>query len=247
MNSITLTKNLIDQRKQAELDNYLKDIWDQVWTNTGELSYAKLRLLKVADKIKNISQMGVDFRNKHILDIGCGNGMALMYLRKYFDIVGVGVDVSGVVVNELKSNINDLKLSFSVGDHRNLSMLKSNQFDIVLSFGVIEHFEEYCLALCEARRVLKLGGILVLIQPHLLSFGIIQECLLRIRNKWKFGKQKDFSIYGYRSILKHTGFRDIRHMTKVPYRDMWITRILDAIVKFAVPMWGHYLYLIAKK
>lgn len=247
MNSVTLVKNLIEQKNQVELEDYLRNVWNQVWTDAGGTSYVNLRLFKVADKIKNISQVGVDFRQKHILDIGCGNGAALMYLRKYFDIVGVGVDISNSVVNELKSSINDSKLSFSVGDHRNLSMLKSDQFDIVLSFGVIEHFDEYCLALCEARRVLKPGGVLVLIQPHLFSFGVIQECLLRIRKKWKFGKQKDFSMCGYRSILKQTGFRDIRYMTKVPYRDMKITRIFDMIVKFIVPIWGHYLYLIAKK
>lgn len=119
--------------------------------------------------------MGVDFSQKHILDIGCGNGAALMYLRKYFDIVGVGVDISNFAMNQLKRCINDKKLSFSVGDHRNLPMLESGQFDIVLSFGVIEHFDEYYLALCEARRVLKTGGTLVLIQPHLFSFGVIQE------------------------------------------------------------------------
>lgn len=247
MNSITLIKNLIEQKNQTELENYLKDVWNNVWTDTGELSYVNLRLFKVADKIKNISLMGVDFRQKYVLDIGCGNGAALMYLRKYFDAVGVGVDISNSVVNELKNSINDPKLSFSVGDHRNLSMLKSDQFDVVLSFGVIEHFDEYCLALCEARRVLKPGGMLVLIQPHLLSFGVIQEYLLKIGRRWRFGRQKDFSIFGYQSVLKQTGFRDIHYMTKAPYQDMRITRIFDMIVRFVVPVWGHYLYLVARK
>lgn len=247
MNSITLVKNLIEKKNQSELDNYLRSVWNHVWTDNSESSYINLRLFKVADKIKTISQMGVDFRQKHILDIGCGNGTALMYLRKYFDIVGVGIDVSNSVIYELKNTVNDSKLSFSIGDHRDLSMLESNCFDVVLSFGVIEHFEEYCLALCEARRVLKTGGILVLIQPHLFSFGVFQEYLLRIIKKWRFGKQKDLSVYGYAAILKQTGFKNIHYITKVPYKDMKITSRLDAIVKSIIPMWGHYLYLIAEK
>src|SRR3989338_6823372 len=208
MNSVTIVKNLIDKKNERELADYLRDIWNQVWTDKGESNYANLRLLKAADKIKNISQMGIDFRSKHLLDVGCGNGVTLMYLRKYFDIAGVGVDISDSTVKELQNSIIDPKLSFHAGDHRNLSMFNTNQFDIILSFGVIEHFEEYSLALSEARRILKNNGQLILIQPHLLSFGVIQEYFLRLKGEWKFGKQKDFSLFYYRSLLKHHGFKD---------------------------------------
>ncbi len=247
MNSITLIKNLLEKRNQMELDGYLKNVWNQVWTDDGEFNYANLRLLKAADKVKTISEMVVDFKSKNVLDIGCGNGVTLMYLRKYFDITGVGVDISDSVVKELQDNITDTKLSFYVGEHRNLQMFDANQFDIVLSFGVIEHFEEYCLAMTEARRVLKPNGQIVLIQPHLLSFGVIQEYYLRARKRWKFGKQKDFSLFYYRSLLRQTGFRDIRCLTKAPYQDMRVTKVFDSLVKTVLPFWGHYLYLVAKK
>lgn len=247
MNSITLVKNLIEQKNQVEIDRYLKNIWGRVWTDKGETSYEKLRLLKSADKVKNITNMGIDFDSKLVLDIGCGNGTTLMYLRKYFDITGVGIDISDSVIKELNKNINDTKLSFYVGDHRDLSAFRSDQFDIVLSFGVIEHLDEYNLALCESRRVLKDDGSLVLIQPHLFSFGIIQEYFLRLSKSWRFGRQKDFSLFRYHSILKHAGFKNIHYMTKVPYPDMKMTRLFDILIKTVVPFWGHYLYLIAKK
>ncbi len=247
MNSIALIKNLLEEKSDKELAKYLSDVWNQVWSDSGEFNYANLRLFKTDDKIKNISSMGVDFRGKRVLDIGCGNGTTLLYLRKYFDVKGVGVDISDHVVNALHENINDENLSFYVGDHRNLNMIEGNQFDIVLSFGVIEHFEEYCLALTEARRMLRENGQLILIQPHLFSFGVVQEYWLRLTGKWKFGEQKDFSHFYYRSILRQTGFKDIQFLTKLPYPDMNITRIFDSLVKTIVPFWGHYLYLIAKK
>jgi len=247
MNSIVLIKNLLNEKSDRELTEYLSSVWNHVWSDSGEFNYANLRLFKTADKVKNISSMGVDLRNKRVLDIGCGNGTTLLYLRKYFDVTGVGVDISDHVVRDLQENIRDKKLSFCVGDHRNLEMIESNQFDIVLSFGVIEHFEEYCLALAEIRRTLKPDGQVVLIQPHLLSFGVVQEYYLRLMGKWKFGKQKDFSCFYYRSILRQMGFRDIRFLTKPPYPDMKITRIFDSLLKTIVPSWGHYLYLIAKK
>lgn len=247
MNSITLLKNLFDEKSSTELEKYLSDIWNQVWSNNSEINYAGLRLLKTVDKIKNISAMGVDLRNKRVLDIGCGDGTTLLYLRKYFDIEGVGVDISDHIIKSLQKNINDKRLSFYVGDHRDLEIIGNGKFDIVLSFGVIEHFEEYSLALTEAYRTLKPGGNLVLIQPHLFSFGVIQEYCLRLMRKWKFGKQKNFSCFYYRSILRQTGFKNIQFLTKPPYPDMKITRVLDSLIKTVVPFWGHYLYLVAKK
>lgn len=230
-----------------ELKQYLSNVWNQVWVDNGKVNYANLRLLKISDKIKNISAAGVNFQEKKILDIGCGNGVTLFYLRKFFNIRGVGVDISDSIVRKLKDSVKDPNLSFYLGDHRNLHMLESNQFDVILSFGVIEHFEEYGLALAEARRVLKPGGKIVLVQPHLLSFGVTQEYYLRLIGRWKFGKQKDFSLFRYRSILQQVGFEDVQAFTKPPYPDMRITRILDSIVKKVIPIWGHYLYLIGKK
>ncbi|NLE07055.1 MAG: class I SAM-dependent methyltransferase [Parcubacteria group bacterium] len=247
MNSINLIKKLLDEKNNIELTNYLSNIWNKVWSENGEYNYANLRLFKTADKIKNILDAGVNFNNKRVLDIGCGNGTTLMYLRKHFNIKGVGIDISKNVVKKLQENIKDANLSFYEGDFRNLQTIEHNQFDIILSFGVIEHFEEYGLALAEARRILKPNGQLILIQPHLFSFGFVQEQYLRLMNKWKFGKQKDFSCFYYRLLLQKLGFKDIKFFTKPPYHDMKFTRIFDTVIKKVIPFWGHYLYLIGKK
>lgn len=247
MNSINLIQKLLDEKNNIELTSYLSNIWNKVWSENGEYNYANLRLFKTINKIKNIANAGVNFNNKRVLDIGCGNGITLMYLRKHFDIKGVGIDISKNVIKELQENIKDTNLSFYEGDHRNLQIIEHNQFDIILSFGVIEHFEEYGLALAEARRILKPNGQLILIQPHLFSFGFIQEQYLRLMNKWKFGKQKDFSCFYYRSLLQQLGFKDIKFFTKPPYPDMKFTRLFDTVIKKIIPFWGHYLYLIGKK
>ena len=247
MNTISIIKNLIERNNSLDLNTQLSATWNKVWNDNGKLNYANLRLFKTIDKIKKISEAGVNFKNKKILDIGCGNGTTMMFLRKYFDISGVGVDISDHIVKELKSNINDSKLSFAVGDHRDLKNIKSDQFDIILSFGVIEHLSEYNLALVESRRVLKSGGCLVLIQPHLLSFGVIQEFFLRLSGKWKFGNQKDFSCFRYKSLLQQSGYKNIKYFTAPPYSDMNITRVFDSMAKRIIPFWGHYLYIIANK
>lgn len=247
MNTINIIKNLIDESNNTAIDRCLLDTWNGVWTDKGELNYASLRLFKTVDKIKKLIEVGIDFNNKKILDIGCGNGATLLYLKKHFDINGVGVDISSQAVNDLKQNINDKNLAFFKEDHRNLSIFESNQFNIVLSFGVVEHFEEYGLALSEARRVLKQNGQLILIQPHLFSFGTIQKQFLKLIGRWKFGNQKDFSCFYYKKLLREMGYKNISYITFPPYPDMKVTRFFDIIFKIIFPFWGHYLYLIAKK
>ena len=69
MNSITLVKELLDEKNSAELTRYLPSVWNRVWTDDGQFNYANLRLFKTVDKIKNASNMGVDFRKKQVLDI----------------------------------------------------------------------------------------------------------------------------------------------------------------------------------
>lgn len=247
MNTINIIKNLIDESNNAAIDQCLLDTWNGVWTDKGELNYASLRLFKTVDKIKKLIEAGIDFNNKKILDIGCGNGATLLYLRKHFNINGIGVDISNQAVNNLKQNINDKNLAFFTEDHRNLAVFESNQFDIVLSFGVVEHFEEYGLALSEARRVLKQNGQLILIQPHLFSFGTIQKQFLKLIGRWRFGNQKDFSCFYYRKLLQEMGYKNTSYITFSPYPDMKVTRFFDIIFKTIFPFWGHYLYLIAKK
>ncbi len=230
-----------------KLENELRNIWNKVWNDQSPKCYAKFRLFKTEDKINTLMKLGVDFHGKRVLDIGCGEGTALFYLQKKFNVTGVGIDISDEVVkrNEAKVVDND-GLEFYVGNHKSLEY-PSNEFDIVLSWGVVEHFKEYIQALAEARRVLRKDGTLILIQPNSWSFGVWQEKILRLRGKWRFGDQKNFSYRYLRKILIALGYYDLSIITKPPYRDMAITRFFDRIMKRLVKHWGHYLYIVARK
>lgn len=226
-------------------ENATAQIWDKVWKDKGLKSYSALRLHKTKDKIATLSSMGIDFTYKKVLDIGCGDGSALIYLKDKYDIKGIGIDISEEVIKKNRfSNIAGLK--FLVGDHK-LLKLPNNEFDIVLSWGVVEHLQEYIQALAEVKRVLKKDGILILIQPNSWSFGVLQEKILRVRGKWRFGNQKDFSYKYLKEILIALGYYDIAIKTKAPYKDMAITRIFDLFFQKAIKYWGHYLYVVAKK
>lgn len=73
-----------------------------------------------------------------------------------------GVDISKEVVKLARKKFakrTDIK-KFKVGDIRKLPF-KDNYFDIIVSLGTIEHIRENALAVKEAYRVLKPGGIFV--------------------------------------------------------------------------------------
>jgi len=109
-----------------------------------------------------IVQNYIDFRNKKILDIGCGVGIFLKEFEKYTkkeNIFGVEIDkekikiASGKELNVIESPAEDLPF-------------KDNFFDIVWCHEVIEHVDDDRKCFEEMVRVLKRGGFLVIFAPN---------------------------------------------------------------------------------
>lgn len=245
MNTLSLIDSFIE--KNSTSVDLLQNTWNNVWNENGIDSYSKLRLYKTIDKIDTLKKLGVNFDNKTILDIGCGNGATLYYLYEKYNITGVGIDISKDIINinKIKFNLNT-QIQFGLGDHRYTGFLKDS-FDIVLSWGVMEHMSDYAVAIQEAKRVLKPGGVLVLIQPNLYSFGVLQEYYLRMTGRWRYGSQKNFTRSSLKIILKSLGFKKIIFFAKPPYGDMFLCRIADIFINKLYRYWGHYLYIISYK
>jgi ubiquinone/menaquinone biosynthesis C-methylase UbiE len=99
---------------------------------------------------------------KNILDVGCGTGETLSFLRDIFPKSSLyGVDCSPKAVAFSKARLHKkifkasaLKLPFS-----------SNSFDAILFLDVLEHISEHEKALREAKRVLKPHGIVIITSP----------------------------------------------------------------------------------
>lgn len=102
--------------------------------------------------------------NIRIVDIGCGTGETLTFLKRiYPKSMLFGIDTSNNAIEFSKNrghrNIykaNALKLPF-----------KNDYFDFVLLLDVIEHIQNDNLAIKEVRRVLKKGGKLIITAPAL--------------------------------------------------------------------------------
>lgn len=100
---------------------------------------------------------------KKILDIGCGTGETITYLKTVFKKASfVGIDNSKEALKFTKSRGHNVKK----GDALKLPF-KDESFDAVLLLDVIEHIKNDAGVIKEAKRVLKPGGVIVLTAPAL--------------------------------------------------------------------------------
>jgi len=99
------------------------------------------------------------FKDKMVLDAGCGFGAYCLVAEKHGAKMSVGLDISHEYLKESP-------LDFSVlADVCTLSF-RDSCFDIVLMIEVLEHLSSEIKALEEARRVLKKRGLLLLTVPN---------------------------------------------------------------------------------
>lgn len=102
----------------------------------------------------------------HVLDIGCGSGSFLFYMRDQGWQTS-GVEISPSAVTYVRQTLN---LEVSLGDVF-AANYPSNTFDLITLWNVFEHLHDPAANLVEIRRILKVGGHIVLAVPNQQSWG----------------------------------------------------------------------------
>ncbi|MDO8471183.1 MAG: class I SAM-dependent methyltransferase [bacterium] len=106
----------------------------------------------------------LDFKNKKILDVGCGDGRYMERLEKLGARYVYGLDESRVMLEEAKHRgINSKKLFYSSIEK---SELPSNSFDIIYARFSLQHLKNLDQMYKEVSRLLKKGGALIFAVPH---------------------------------------------------------------------------------
>lgn len=101
---------------------------------------------------------------KIILDLGCGSGYGAARIGEHAEKVH-GVDVDEDAVAFAQQRYSRDNVSFSKIEGGRALPFADASFDVVLSFQVIEHVWDDGGYLREAQRVLKPGGVIVLVTP----------------------------------------------------------------------------------
>ncbi len=99
---------------------------------------------------------------KKILDIGCGTGETLTFLKTLFpnaELYGVDTSDDSVSYSQKRGHKN------VVSADANKLPYKHGKFDVVHFLDVLEHIEDDAKALLEAKRVLSEGGKIIITSP----------------------------------------------------------------------------------
>jgi len=104
-----------------------------------------------------------EWLGKHVCEVGCGQGSTLNYLPKLGAYVH-GIDMSGASLVQARTGALELghsdHVSLSIGDAENISF-PGESFDAIICSGVLHHTEDTWGGIREIHRVLKPGGITI--------------------------------------------------------------------------------------
>jgi len=154
---------------------------------------------------------------KTILDVGCGEGITLeKLLQKFPDRHVEGIDFSPEKV--------------SICEQRRLPARKGNacelefaddSMDCCLFLEVVEHLVDPLKALSEIHRVLREGGLLLLIFPHDLVFRFARLGFLKFREAFApSGHVRQWTPAEMCQTLEGVGFA-IQEVTCLPFHFWW--------------------------
>ena len=192
------------------------NIYRAVWDEDGSVHWGVFDQSTGEDFLKasaNLNRIMVDKgridEDAIVLDLGCGNGTTAIWLSKALGCQVIGVDLSGVRVDNAKearsnqpSDLQD-RLAFEKASATELPF-PDGTFTHVWSQAVIYHVHDKVAALKEAYRVLCDGGIMVfddLTKPHPDISPDGQEYVYS-----RLLYDTDFSFDSYQDALRSEGF-----------------------------------------
>ncbi len=169
----------------SSLDKAGTQYWDKTWKNVPMPSpfdpelpslddTFNMRIHAVFEHIFNLQPV------ETVLEIGCAYSIWPRYLRDTQGIEADGIDYSRIGCLRTRAMWEEMGLKGAVheADIFNPPETLLDMYDLVTSFGVMEHFEDTSLALSQAGKFLKPGGLILTSIPNLSGFlGSVQRGL----------------------------------------------------------------------
>jgi ubiquinone/menaquinone biosynthesis C-methylase UbiE len=152
--------------------------------------------------------------NKVALEIGCGNGIGARLIKEYFSTLKIyAIDLDQRMIDMAKRNNRDNSIIFELGDATKLRF-KDGQFDAVFDFGVIHHIPNWEDCIRELKRVLKIGGELIIEDYSIETFETTTGRVLRKLTNHPY--ERMYKRMDLIECLKRSGFEIMKEKVYHP-------------------------------
>ena len=152
------------------------NLFHYLWKNLNNDQFKQsVDLIKKRLKINKFSEL--QFKNKIVLDVGCGSGRFCVLASSLQAKKVYGIDSSKINIDYNKKKFKKFtNIKFLFGDNVNLK-IKRNFSDITISQGVIHHTTDMFKSLNELIRVTKKGGkiLLLVYGEHGMRWSLIKK------------------------------------------------------------------------
>ncbi len=174
--------------------------WDDYWKDYT-VSKAEKWLICERDKIIKQYLDTMTYREKKVIEIGCGFGSNLRLLKtSRDDIECYALDSSQEAIRAIKKVITKAV----VADCRR-SYFGDREFDLIYSAGLMEHFQDEIPFLVEMKRILKEEGVFITFVPARYSLWQLYQILHF--GFWQHGYEKAYTYSGLQRLFGENGFK----------------------------------------
>lgn len=135
--------------------------------------------LNVREKVNLLNTLIQKTKGRSALDLGCGKGgfVSLLNLLGYDNYTGI--DLSSVALEIAKKT--HPTCTFIQGDiHDTQNLLNKSNWDLLLICDVLEHSPDTKKLISDANKLLKVGGIILIVVPNYFNFIGIRKKLKEI-------------------------------------------------------------------
>jgi len=152
------------------------NLFHYLWKNLNNDQFKQsVDLIRKRLKINKFSEL--QFKNKIVLDVGCGSGRFCVLASSLQAKKVYGIDSSKINIDYNKKKFKKFtNIKFLFGDNTDLK-IKRNFSDITISQGVIHHTKDMFKSLNELIRVTKKGGkiLLLVYGEHGMRWSLIKK------------------------------------------------------------------------